>query len=90
MFAKLTALVSGGPTLNYDVHEPYDVAWGPWTHFRGSSKDDGSPVSVFKLAVSDPNDLKLAAARNGIKRLKLVGGAAGSLSQWGLSNTLFL
>ena len=73
MFAKLSALVGGGPALNYTVDpEPYEVAWGCWTHHSGTSREDGSPVSVFRIAATDPNDLKLAAARNGVKRLKLV------------------
>jgi SCY1-like protein 1 len=73
MFAKLSALVGGGPALNYNVDpEPYEVAWGCWTHFGGTSREDGSPVSVFRIAATDPNDLKLTAARNGVKRLRMV------------------
>jgi SCY1-like protein 1 len=73
MFAKLSALVGGGPALNYNVDpEPYEVAWGCWTHYGGSSGEDGSRVSVFRIAATDPNDLKLAAARNGVKRLRMV------------------
>lgn len=73
MFAKLSALVGGGPALNYNVEpEPYEVAWGCWTHFPGSSREDGSPVSVFRIAATDPNDLKLIAARNGVKRLRML------------------
>lgn len=73
MFAKLSALVGGGPALNYNVDpEPYEVAWGCWTHFGGTSREDGSPVSVFRIAATDPNDLKLVAARNGVKRLRMV------------------
>lgn len=86
MFAKLSALVGGGPALNYNVEpEPYEVAWGCWTHFPGSSREDGSPVSVFRIAATDPNDLKLVAARNGVKRLRMVskimfGPSAGALT----------
>lgn len=73
MFAKLSALVGGGPALNYNLEpEPYEVAWGCWTHFPGSSREDGSPVSVFRIAATEPNDLKLVAARNGVKRLRMV------------------
>lgn len=73
MFAKLSALVGGGPALNYNVDpEPYEVAWGCWTHFGGTSREDGSRVSVFRIAAADPNDLKLTAARNGVKRLRMV------------------
>ncbi len=73
MFAKLSALVGGGPALNYNVDpEPYEVAWGCWTHYGGTSREDGSRVSVFRIAATDPNDLKLTAARNGVKRLRMV------------------
>jgi SCY1-like protein 1 len=77
MFAKLSALVAGGPALNYNVEAvPFGVAWGGWSHYAGTSKEDGSAVSVFKMVAADPNDLKLAAARNGIKRLRMVGATA--------------
>lgn len=73
MFAKLSALVAGGPALNYTIDPtPYGVAWGGWTHFPGTSKDDGSAVSVFRIAAGDPADPKLVAARNGAKRLRMV------------------
>lgn len=73
MFAKLSALVGGGPALNYNVDpEPFEVAWGCWEHHSGTSREDGSPVSVFRIAATDQNDLKLAAARNGVKRLRMV------------------
>jgi SCY1-like protein 1 len=63
----------GGPTLNYNVEEPpYERAWGQWTHHRGTSKEDGSAVSIFKFTSADPNDRRLALARNGIRRLKMV------------------
>lgn len=73
MFAKLSALVAGGPALNYNVEaQQYDQAWGCWAHYSGSSKEDGSPVSVFRIQAADPNDVKLVAARNGVRRLKMV------------------
>ncbi|GLC35616.1 hypothetical protein PLESTM_000343500 [Pleodorina starrii] len=72
MFAKLTALVGGGYSFPYIVEEPYDSAWGQWTHCRGKSKEDNSPVSVFKISATDPNDRKLVCARNGVKRLKML------------------
>ncbi len=72
MFAKLTALVGGGYTFGYNVEEPYSHSWGQWTHHRGSSKEDGSPVSVFKMSAADPNDRRLAIARNNVKRLRMV------------------
>ena len=73
MFAKLTALVGGGFSFPYTCEDPpYPSSWGEWAHHRGTSKDDGSPVSVFKLTAADPNDRRLVVARNGIKRLKMV------------------
>ncbi|XVE86029.1 hypothetical protein DITRI_Ditri18aG0003400 [Diplodiscus trichospermus] len=39
-------------------------------HFQ--SQDDGSPVSIFSLSGSNPQDGHLAAGRNGVKRLRTV------------------
>eukprot|EP00878_Enallax_costatus_P016353 GHUV01017153.1.p1 GENE.GHUV01017153.1~~GHUV01017153.1.p1 ORF type:complete len:345 (+),score=98.92 GHUV01017153.1:319-1353(+) len=73
MFAKLSALVGGGPALNYNVDpQQYNQAWGCWTHHSGTSREDGSPVSVFRIQAADANDLKLVAARNGVRRLKML------------------
>ncbi|GIL75242.1 hypothetical protein Vretifemale_5022, partial [Volvox reticuliferus] len=72
MFAKLTALVGGGYSFPYVTEEPYDSAWGQWTHFRGKSKDDNSPVSIFKISSANANDAILVCARNGVKRLKML------------------
>jgi len=76
MFAKLSALTGlGGPALNYKIEDAYSsaAAWGSWTHHAGTSNEDGSAVSIFRLSANDPNDLKLVAARNGVKRLRMVG-----------------
>lgn len=75
MFAKLTALVGGGYSFPYILEEPYDSAWGHWTHYRGKSKEDNSLVSIFKISAVDTNDRKLVCARNGVKRLKMVRGS---------------
>lgn len=73
MFAKLTALVGGGAALAYNIdQEPYAVAWGCWTHHSGSAKEDGAAVSVFRIAAPDTGDRRLVAARNGVRRLKMV------------------
>ncbi|TKY65366.1 inactive serine/threonine-protein kinase scy1 [Spatholobus suberectus] len=76
MFKFLKEVVGGSGTglkdLPYTVAEPYPSAWGSWTHSRGTSKDDGSPVSVFSLSGSNAQDGHLAAARNGVKRLRTV------------------
>ncbi len=73
MFAKLTALVSSSPTFPYQLGDAYEDAWGSgWTHYKGNKKEDGSLVSVFKLTSDSPHDRRLVAARNGIKRLRMV------------------
>ncbi|KAL6763611.1 armadillo-type protein [Haematococcus lacustris] len=72
MFAKLTAAFGGGYNFPYNVEEAYPNAWGQWTHHRGTGKDDGAVVSVFKMSSADPTDRRLAVARNGVKRLKML------------------
>ncbi|KAG4937263.1 hypothetical protein JHK85_052182 [Glycine max] len=76
MFKFLKEVVGGSGTgvkdLPYTIAESYPSAWGSWTHSRGTSKDDGSPVSVFSLSGSNAQDGHLAAARNGVKRLRTV------------------
>lgn len=64
------------PALPYSLGAAFADAWGGWQHCRGAAKDDpAAEVSVFKLTagVSDP---KLAAGRNGVKRLRAVRRAA--------------
>ncbi|XP_034702841.1 probable inactive serine/threonine-protein kinase scy1 isoform X1 [Vitis riparia] len=63
---------AGLKDLPYNIGEPYSSAWGSWTHSRGTSKDDGSPVSIFSLSGSNAQDGHLAAGRNGVKRLRTV------------------
>ncbi|CAD7699921.1 unnamed protein product [Ostreobium quekettii] len=70
MFAKLTALVSGSAAFAYDVGEAFPSGWGSWTHHRGTIKEDGSEVSVFKVTAPSSGDGRLAAARHGVKRLR--------------------
>lgn len=76
MFKFLKEVVGGSGTgtrdLPYIIAEPYPSAWGSWTHSRATSKDDGSPVSVFSLSGSNAQDGHIAAARNGVKRLRTV------------------
>ncbi|PON37894.1 Coatomer beta subunit [Trema orientale] len=76
MLKFLKGVVGGSGTgpkdLPYNIGEPYPCAWGSWTHSRGTSKDDGSPVSVFSLSGSNAQDGHLAAGRNGVKRLRTV------------------
>ncbi|GMH33401.1 hypothetical protein BSKO_01235 [Bryopsis sp. KO-2023] len=69
MFAKLTALVGGGSALAYNVEEAYPISWGCWKHHKGTSKEDGSKVSIFKVT-GQPSDLAVGAARHGVKRLR--------------------
>lgn len=76
MFKFLKGVVGGSGTglkdLPYNIGDPYPSAWGSWTHFRGTSKDDGSLVSIFSLSGSNAQDGHLAAGRNGVKRLRTV------------------
>ncbi|XP_075666303.1 uncharacterized protein LOC142636110 isoform X1 [Castanea sativa] len=76
MFKFLKGVVGGSGTgikdLPYNIGEPYSSAWGSWAHFRGTSKDDGSLVSIFSLSGSNAQDGHLAAGRNGVKRLRTV------------------
>ncbi|RZC92054.1 hypothetical protein C5167_027946 [Papaver somniferum] len=77
MFKFLIGVVGGSGTglkdLPYNVGEPYSSAWGSWTHSRGTSKDDGSLVSIFSLTGSNAQgDGHLAAGRNGVRRLRTV------------------
>ncbi|KAK6228780.1 hypothetical protein SCA6_001120 [Theobroma cacao] len=76
MFKFLKGVVGGSGTglkdLPYNIGDPYPSAWGSWSHFRGTSKDDGSSVSIFSLSGSNPQDGHLAAGRNGVKRLRTV------------------
>ncbi|KAL1096407.1 hypothetical protein V6Z11_D06G221600 [Gossypium hirsutum] len=76
MFNFLKGVVGGSgggqKDLPYNIGDPYPSAWSSWSHFRGTSKDDGSPVSIFSLSGSNPQDGRLAAGRNGVKRLRTV------------------
>lgn len=76
MFARLTALVSSASALPFELGEPQGHGWGSWAHFRGTARADGAPVSVFRIAAANKLDPKLVAARNGVKRLKMVRWAA--------------
>ncbi|CAO2822027.1 unnamed protein product [Amaranthus hypochondriacus] len=75
MFKFLKGVVAGSGAgvkdLPYNIGEPYSSAWGSWTHSTGTSKDDGSPVSIFSLSGS-VQDGHIAAGRNGVKRLRTV------------------
>ncbi|CAN4095084.1 unnamed protein product [Withania somnifera] len=76
MLNFLKGVVSGSGAglkdLPYNIGEPYSSAWGSWVHYRGTSKDDGTPVSVFALSGSNTSDGHLTAGRNGVKRLRTV------------------
>ena len=72
MFAKLSSFVGGGISLPFDLGEPHTSAWGQWTHYQGTLKADGSPVSVFRISAMNKEDPKLGSARNGVKRLRTV------------------
>ncbi|KAF8085689.1 hypothetical protein N665_0650s0003 [Sinapis alba] len=77
MFKFLKEVVGGSGTgvkdLPYNINgDPYPSAWGSWIHYRGTSKDDGSQVSIFALSGNNAQDGHLAAGRNGVKRLRTV------------------
>ncbi|XP_010540261.1 PREDICTED: probable inactive serine/threonine-protein kinase scy1 [Tarenaya hassleriana] len=76
MFNFLKGVVGGSGTglkdLPYNIGDPFPSSWGSWSHFRGTSKDDGSPVSIFSISGSNAQDGHLAAGRNGVKRLRTV------------------
>lgn len=76
MFKFLKEVVGGSGSglkdLPYNIGQPYPSSWGSWTHYRGTSKDDGSPVSIFSLSGVNAQDGYLAAGRNGVKRLRTV------------------
>lgn len=76
MFKFLKEVVAGSGSglkdFPYTIGEPYASAWGSWTHHHGTSKDDGSPVSIFSLSGSNHQDRHLVAGRNGVKRLRTV------------------
>jgi SCY1-like protein 1 len=63
---------ASGPRLNYDLGDPYPRSVGGWTHYRGTAKEDGAPVSVFKFVCNDVHKerVRVEVARNGAKRLK--------------------
>lgn len=75
MFAKLSALVGSGNALPFEITEEYGMSWGQWTHCGGVMTSDGQKkVSVFRISGRSEMDQKIVAARNGVKRLKMVGG----------------
>lgn len=67
----LKQLVGGGTSFPYVIGPEYNTAFGSWSHYEGTSKEDNSAVSIFKLT-SGKSDPKLEAARNGVKRLRTV------------------
>ena len=61
-----------GPALSADIGEAYPRSFGGWTHHKGTLKEDGSAVSVFKFVGNLQTDrVRIETARNGAKRLKL-------------------
>jgi len=74
MFAKLSALVGSSSSLPFEIVEEHGHGWGHWTHSAGKMYADGSRVSVFRISAESETDPKLIAARNGVKRLKMVRG----------------
>eukprot|EP00850_Spirogloea_muscicola_P018631 SM000173S03000 [mRNA] locus=s173:126339:132282:+ [translate_table: standard] len=71
-FSSVLGSRTGIKDFPYDIGDPYSSAWGLWTHSQGTKKEDGSPVSIFSFTAANLNDGHLAAARNGVKRLRTV------------------
>lgn len=72
MFAKLSALVGSSSALPFQIVQEYGRGWGHWTHSSGVLNADGSSVSIFRISAKGELDPMLIAARNGVKRLKMV------------------
>ena len=72
MWSALSSIVGvSSKPFPYTLGEPFADAWGGWQHCQGTAKDDPTAeVSVFKLTAA-AGDAKLAAARNGVKRLRM-------------------
>ena len=70
MFSRLSALVGGGSSLPFELGDQLPSSFGSWQHYRGTSRADGSPVSVFRLAAAGKSDSRLEAGRHGVKRLR--------------------
>ena len=70
MFSRLTALVGGGSSLPFELGDQLPSSFASWQHYRGTSRADGSPVSVFRLAAASKSDARLEAGRHGVKRLR--------------------
>lgn len=77
MFANLTAGLNsfgfGAAAFPYTLEaQPYPHAWGGWAHYKATAHEDKSLVSVFKLCTATAEDARMVAARNGVKRLKML------------------
>ena len=71
MFAKLTALVGAGSAFPYAVGDAHaGGGWAGWAHHKGTAKDGGAAVSVWRIAAPRADDPRLEVARNGVRRLK--------------------
>ena len=72
MFGKIAALVGGAPSFPYTPGDAHPGGgWAGWAHHAGAARDDGAPVSVWRLAAA-PGDPRLEAARHGVRKLKSV------------------
>lgn len=72
-------MFTGGFVLPYELGERHDVAWGKWEHFAATRSEDKKRASVFRLTAPKSETLLLEAARNGVKRLRMVRPPRGSL-----------
>ena len=64
--------MGGGTSLPFELGEqfPQAFSFGSWQHHRGTSRADGSSVSVFRLAAPGKSDARLDAGRNAVRRLR--------------------
>jgi SCY1-like protein 1 len=74
MFASLTKALGSFATsaFPYTLGEKWPTAWGGWEHYKGTAHEDSARVSIFKITAPNADAPRMAAARNGVKRLKLL------------------
>jgi SCY1-like protein 1 len=68
----ISSLFAGGFSLPYDIGEKYAESWGQWEHFKATRTADKKPFSLFRLTAGTSDALALEAARNCVKRLRMV------------------
>eukprot|EP00042_Codosiga_hollandica_P051904 m.647951 g.647951 ORF g.647951 m.647951 type:complete len:146 (-) comp58378_c0_seq14:2529-2966(-) len=73
LFASLRSLVSKVETIPLDIGEPFTPpAPALWAIHAGKSKTTGDKVTIFSLELATASADQIAAARNAIRRLRLI------------------